>query len=73
MKCRWFYSAHEKEKKTRKLNKQTKNVLNSLSYSTALVPNAGSNRVFDRSGCPRSGKKSGKKIFFQGQGIVWEF
>ena len=25
------------------------------------------------SGCPRSGKKSGKKIFFQGQGIVREF
>ena len=24
-------------------------------------------------GCPRSGKKSGKKIFFQGQGIVREF
>ena len=25
------------------------------------------------SGCPRSGKKSGKKIFFQGQGTVREF
>ena len=28
---------------------------------------------FVRTGCPRSGKKSGKNIFFQGQGIVREF
>ena len=34
---------------------------------------AGLHCFMTKAGCPRSGKKSGKKIFFQGQGIVREF